>query len=311
MHGATVIKMNDYSDIEIKEILGRGAFGDVFKAIYNGAEVAVKEIKNRGKTNNKQYKNIENFLARVKREFETIYQLNHPNIVKAINIQFKKNDVKEVAYLIMEYCSGDSLYELINDKEKFKKVDLNAKKRIMRRILDALLYLSERKIVHRDLKPSNILFARNDDLDSLKLIDFGFSRYWANEEEELTKCGTDDYLCPEFKNEAKIREKYQFKSPAPDVWACGIIFYELLYGKHPFENIVTKPKFHPMDSNLEVVSSRIREIISSKIKKNKSKQTIAQIFHYLNKPYTNFQACLMRIHLKEGVLCRFQRSLIY
>ena len=92
-------------------------------------------------------------------------------------------------------------------------------------MVDALLYLQERNVIHRDIKPENILIADLDQLH-IKLCDFGWATHTINEA-RTTFCGTVDYVAPEL----VYQEPYDDKI---DLWAIGILTYELLTGQAPF-----------------------------------------------------------------------------
>ena len=96
---------------------------------------------------------------------------------------------------------------------------------MMRKILGGYLHLMKAKIIHRDLKPENILL---DEDGNIKIADFGFAIFEDEiEKEKLIKAGSSYYMPPEVvKNNA-----YSYKS---DVWALGVIFYELSMGKRPW-----------------------------------------------------------------------------
>ncbi len=93
-----------------------------------------------------------------------------------------------------------------------------------------MLYLNKRNIVHRDMKPDNILIGENNEI---KLVDFGFARALEpevlNTSSEMTALGTPYYMSPEMIEGNKSSSKC-------DVWSCGIIFYQILYGGYPFES---------------------------------------------------------------------------
>lgn len=97
----------------------------------------------------------------------------------------------------------------------------------MREIISAVEYLHslDPPIIHRDIKPENILLDSND---SVKLWDFGWSNFFNENSTRLTYCGTPEYLAPEM-----IKQKGHTKSL--DIWNLGVLFFELLAGRPPFE----------------------------------------------------------------------------
>uniref|UniRef100_A0A182LX97 non-specific serine/threonine protein kinase n=1 Tax=Anopheles culicifacies TaxID=139723 RepID=A0A182LX97_9DIPT len=99
-------------------------------------------------------------------------------------------------------------------------------------IADGLIYLHQRNVIHRDLKPANILICVDN---RLKLADFGISKIMHDNDFNRTIVGTPLYMAPEV---ARGRD-YDYKS---DVWALGIIFYELCMLEHPFVNFLGKSR---------------------------------------------------------------------
>lgn len=101
---------------------------------------------------------------------------------------------------------------------------------IMKGICQALEYLhDEKNIIHRDLKPSNVLIGDEQDLSSVKLIDFGLAcRDSVKPIEDFGRCGTLLYKPPE-----QINHMYTYSRKA-DMWAAGVMMYELIVGRHPF-----------------------------------------------------------------------------
>lgn len=146
----------------------------------------------------------------------------------------------------MNQCKGGSLASLINGKRVLtdKEVAL-----IMKGILSGLNFIHMMGYLHRDIKPENILFARENDLTSIQISDFGlgakYDQYFSLEQN--LKCGTLLFMAPEQANS-------NIYSTNVDVWACGIIAYILVTGEHPLcndihmkaerlLNILSKPVF--------------------------------------------------------------------
>ncbi|EFJ51314.1 hypothetical protein VOLCADRAFT_57472, partial [Volvox carteri f. nagariensis] len=139
--------------------------------------------------------------------------LQHPNIVHLFGA-FEEGDT---LVLVQEYVPNGDLLALMHSHGG--RVDeLTVVKAVMRPLLAALMYLHRWGIVHRDVKPENVLFAADG---SIKLADFGLAINMV-EERPISRVGTLDYMAP---------ARYGF---ATDVWAVGIVTYELLTGLPPY-----------------------------------------------------------------------------
>ena len=172
----------------IGKTLGSGTFGLVKVAthISTGNQFAVKILE---KSRIKNQADID----RIKREIRILKLLNHPNIIKLHDLVETQKEI----FLVMDYCEGGELFELINKSEK---IDESAAKKIYSQIIDAIEYLATIRVAHRDLKPENILF---DKEMNLKIVDFGLSNTWKSGERLQTAWGTPWYAAPEmnlFKN---------------------------------------------------------------------------------------------------------------
>ena len=126
-------------------------------------------------------------------------------------------------YIISELCKGGELFERIVDQIRLEE---NEAAEIMRQILSAVAYCHKNNIVHRDLKPENIIYATTDYNSALKIVDFGTSACFKENEVLSQKFGTPYYIAPEV-----IKKSYDNKC---DIWSCGVILYVLLSGKPPF-----------------------------------------------------------------------------
>ena len=202
----------------ILETVGSGSFGTVIHAIENATnrECAIKIINK----NNQKYSTIQ----KMKQEIQILKQLKHKNIVEF----FGYSETTSKLYIIMEFIKYGTLKSwLSNHKENINEEEAST---IITQLLNAVHYLHSHEIVHRDIKPENIMLSENNDLTSLKLIDFGLSALLVNEYQEREYCGTFLYMSPE-----QLEQKMYSK--AVDLWSIGIIMYMLLNnGKHPFFN---------------------------------------------------------------------------
>ncbi|CCD25479.1 aurora kinase NDAI_0F01600 [Naumovozyma dairenensis CBS 421] len=200
-------------DFEIGKKLGKGKFGKVYcvKHKESGFICALKAM---DKSEIIQY----NLQRQFRREVEIQTSLNHPNLTKLYGHFY---DDKRV-YLIMEYLVYGELYKLLRSHGPFNDIIAS---RFVYQIADALNHLHEKGIIHRDLKPENILIGFNN---VLKLTDFGWSIINPKGVKRKTLCGTIDYLSPEM-----IRSREY--DDTVDVWALGVLTYELVAGDPPFE----------------------------------------------------------------------------
>lgn len=198
-----------------RDLLGRGGMG----AVYRGRDsltnntVAIKALNPELVTTNPET------VIRFHREAEALKKLNHPNIVQMIaTIQ-----EEERHYLIVEFVDGGNLRQFL-DKEK--RLPVRQVLRISLELADALSRTHHLRIIHRDLKPANVLLSAGG---TPKLTDFGVASM--ADSGYLTQTGmwvgTPQYLSPEACNGEKLDER-------ADIWAFGILMYEMLAGKVPF-----------------------------------------------------------------------------
>ena len=199
----------------IKQI-GRGGMADVYLAkdlILDGEEVAVKVLR----TN---YQTDPVAVQRFQREAKAMAELDHPHIVRITDIG--EEDGQQ--YLAMEYVPGLDLKRFIQEKSPLSN---ETAVRIMQQILLAMRLAHMRGIVHRDLKPQNILLTRDG---QVKVTDFGIAVAFA--ETSLTQTnsmlGSVHYLSPEQARGSKATVQ-------SDIYAMGIIFYEMLTGHIPYD----------------------------------------------------------------------------
>lgn len=193
--------------------LGEGSFGKVVKAAdkYTGRICAVKIIKKRKLT--------EEMVNELRKEALVLSELDHPNIVKFINV--KESNLR--IFIVMEYVRGGTLGAYM----KKKKVTEKKARQAMTGLLRAVEYLHNHGIVHRDLKPDNMLISCSHDLSLLKIADFGLSTQLENGFKVDDRCGTILYMAPE-------QAAHKGYSKEVDIWSCGIVLFRLLNkGVHP------------------------------------------------------------------------------
>jgi serine/threonine-protein kinase len=201
---------------QILETLGQGGMGTVYRAAdtQSGIIVALKQIRPDLVADDPE------MIARFIREGEVLRELNHPNIVRML----AAGEDDSGHYLVMEYVTGGSLYDLL---KRQPRLPIGQTLSIALELADALSRAHHLKIIHRDLKPANVLIAEDG---TPRLTDFGIAK--THDARPLTQTGiaigTIDYLSPE----ALAGETVDTRT---DVWAFGVMLFEMLAGKRPFE----------------------------------------------------------------------------
>lgn len=200
---------------EIQEIIGVGGMSVVYKAYDNVDDriVAVKILK-------EEFLNNDDFKRRFKNESKAIALLSHENIVKVYDVNFGE----KLQYIVMEYIDGITLKEFIN---KQGSITWNDALFFMTQILRAVQHAHDKGIVHRDIKPQNIILLPNG---NLKVTDFGIARFSRSDTKTLTEqaIGSVHYISPE-------QAKGEYTDEKADIYSIGVVLYEMLSGKVPFE----------------------------------------------------------------------------
>jgi eukaryotic-like serine/threonine-protein kinase len=196
--------------------LGSGAMGTVYRATYspNGQKVAVKFMSPSLGSN-------ERSLARFEREGTILKQLKHANIVRL----FGTGKHHGMPFYAMEYIEGESLDHVMARRGRITWEEVVA---IGRQLCSALYYAHMQGIIHRDLKPSNLMMLPDG---IVKLTDFGIAKDLDVTQLTSANCtvGTAAYMSPE---QCRGERDLTFKS---DLYSMGVMFYELLVGRKPFE----------------------------------------------------------------------------
>jgi serine/threonine-protein kinase len=207
----------------IIRVLGQGGMGMVFLAEHTliHRRVAIKIL-------HKELATDADVVKRFMNEARAAGTLGHPNIVESTDMGYTDN---RVPYIVFEYLEGTLLTDEIY---RVGGLPVRRAVRIAQQIASALHAAHSARIVHRDLKSDNIFLAdRDDTLDHVKVLDFGISRFLSADNEETRRnivMGTPEFMAPE-----------QITAPAlvdlrADVYALGVILYEMLTARRPFSN---------------------------------------------------------------------------
>jgi len=205
---------------EIVDVISRSGMASIFKALdRTGGERPYVALK----VPFMQFESDPAFFSRFQREEEIGRSLNHPYILKFIEID---PQTKSRPYIATELLEGKTLDQIMREEKPMsvsKAIDLVAK------ICDALAYMHEQQIVHRDLKPANIMVCNDG---SLRIMDFGIAKAAGMRRVTFTgfspSMGTPDYMAPE---QVKGRRGDQ----RTDIYSLGAILYEMVTGHTPFE----------------------------------------------------------------------------
>jgi len=199
----------------IDHLVARSGMASIFRAtdLRTGTPVAIK-------VPHPEMESDPVFFDRFHREEEIGQQFDHPGVMKV----FTDDDHSQV-YMVMEWVEGKLLRNLLSEQ---RKLPAERAVRIALGICDALDYIHTHGVVHRDLKPENIMI---DDHDRIKLIDFGIAGKTGARRLTFTNftqaMGTPDYISPE-------QVKGKRGDARSDIYALGVMLYEMLAGKTPF-----------------------------------------------------------------------------
>nr|XP_003702230.1 PREDICTED: serine/threonine-protein kinase PLK4 [Megachile rotundata] len=240
-------------DYEVLNLLGKGGFASVYRAkcLRSGMEVAIKMI-------DKKLMQAAGMVGRVRQEVAIHSRLKHPAVLELYTFFEDANYV----YLVLELCHNGELQRFLKLQGSNALPEEQAG-RIIRQVVQGLLYLHSHQILHRDMSLSNLLLTRDM---QVKIADFGLATQLTRpDEKHLTMCGTPNYISPEI----ATRSSHGLEA---DVWSLGCMLYTLLVGKPPFDTDAVKSTLtrvvmadYVMPAHL---SDNAKDLIDKLLKKN-------------------------------------------
>jgi eukaryotic-like serine/threonine-protein kinase len=267
----------------LESLVGAGGMGEVHKAtqLSLGRTVAVKLL-------NAQLAQEESFVARFQKEAAALATLRHPHIVSIVD----KGSTASTYYLVMEFVDGPSLRERMRAPPEDPQETL----RVMLQICRAIEYAHGRGVIHRDLKPENILFDEQAG-DIPKVTDFGLASFLEDTSTRFAltsthvAMGTLSYMAPEQRVDAKTADG------RADIFALGLIFYEMLVGELPAGS------FEPPSRRKPGLDPRLDRIIANCLKQQPADRyaSVSELIRDLEPLAPHYTT------LRPGKLSRMQR----
>lgn|GEM_PF-257534 len=243
---------------QIKRLLGQGAMGEVYLGLDPaiGREVAIKTIIPNAAQGDEAK-------ARFEREARAAGILNHPHLVTI----YEFGEDQGVLYIAMEYVRGHDLEDLFREQALTHSEALE----VLAQVCDGLNFAHRNGIVHRDIKPSNVRVTRDGKRIHAKVMDFGVARV-SNSDMTATGMvmGTVSYMAPEYIRTGKPDSR-------SDLFAIGVMLYEVLSGRKPFAGdttptilykIVNEPPDPLNAQDLQGISPAIRTVLERALAKD-------------------------------------------
>jgi predicted ATPase len=234
----------------LRKRLGAGGMGAVFRAFdrLQQHEIALKQISFVEEGSQPSSADTMNTRLALANEFQVLASLHHPNIIRVLDYGF---DLEKRPYFTMSLLEGAKpITDYAADKSLKEKV------RLLIEMLQALAYMHRRNIIHRDLKPDNALVTADGEV---KVLDFGLATAQGDEEEgEIA--GTVAYMAPEVLQGMPV-------SRASDLYAVGVMAYEMFADKHPFNVknpglLVQQIFFEPPDMSILDIPDGLANVIA-------------------------------------------------
>lgn len=294
--------------VQIKSLIARGGMAEVYLGTHTTLQrdVAVKILRN-------QYEDDSDLLERFQREARVVAKLRHQNIVQV----FDYDSVDEHPYIVMEFISGPSLSKYLGilhkNKHQLELPDIN---RILNGVANALQFAHNSGIVHRDIKPGNvILTSHTEAVEAGKplphdfepvLTDFGLVRFLnsARQTSAGATAGTPAYMSPE-------QARGENTDGRTDIYSLGIVLYEMLAGKVPFDgettmSILMKHITEPPPP-IPSLSPQLQRVLDKALAKNRDQRfqrpiELAQAFNAITNLETERSTYMGMVALPEAEL---------
>lgn len=234
----------DFSELTVGTRVGIGFFGEVFRGIWNGTDVAIKVFLEQDLT----AENMEDFCN----EISILSRLRHPNVILFLGACTKPPRLS----MITEYMELGSLYHLIHLSGQKKKLSWRRKLKMLRDICRGLMCVHRMKIVHCDLKSANCLVNKHW---TVKICDFGLSRIITDSPmRDSSSAGTPEWMAPELIRNEPFTEKC-------DIFSLGVIMWELCTLNRPWEGVLPERVVYAVaneGSRLEIPEGPLGRLIA-------------------------------------------------
>ncbi|OIW19974.1 hypothetical protein TanjilG_31848 [Lupinus angustifolius] len=233
-----------FSELTVGTRVGIGFFGEVFRGIWNGTDVAIKVFLEQDLTS----ENMEDFCN----EISILSRLRHPNVILFLGACTKPPCLS----MVTEYMEMGSLYYLMHLGGQKKRLSWRRRLKMLRDICKGLMCIHRMKIVHRDLKSANCLVNKHW---AVKICDFGLSRIMADSPmTDSSSAGTPEWMAPELIRNEPFTEKC-------DIFSLGVIMWEFCTLSRPWEGVPPERVVYSVaneGSRLEIPEGPLGRLIS-------------------------------------------------
>lgn len=279
---------NFYQHYKLGDVLGAGSYSEVRRCVHKITDTvrAVKIFRREQIVGTRK-------TSKLVTEMEILRNLDHPNVVRI----YELFESPHRYYLVMEYCKGGELLEMISKKRRFSEQQAA---QIMRQLFSVVGFLHAKGIVHRDLKPENILLEDRDEDLLIKIVDFGAATFLDEHGLANKIAGTAYYIAPEV-----LGGTYNSKC---DLWSCGVILFILLSGMPPFsgqtdKQVLAKVRTGAYSLNVDefrTVSSDAKDLICKLMCPAPTRYTAAQAINHIW-VQTNFTSVVPSVQFVASV----------